>query len=284
VSRGGGTPGTGITGSTRLYAVLGDPIAQVQAPTLVNALFARQGVDAVLVPVHVQAAALATLMAGLKQIENLDGMLITVPHKATAGGFADQLSPTVELLGCTNAIRRNPDGSWRADNFDGVGFVNGLASAGHRPAGWRVALLGAGGAGSAIALSLLETGVAHLSVTDPDAARLAELRCRLESGWPGRVSTPASPAIRDADLVVNATPLGMRPDDPLPFPPQDLPDGCVVADIIMRPAKTALLAAAATLGHPVHPGAAMLHHQLDLYRAFFRLDGRGSSRDHRGIG
>jgi shikimate dehydrogenase len=274
--------GAPVTGSTRLYAVLGDPITQVQAPTLVNALFARQGVDAVLVPVHVRAAALARVIAGLKQIENLDGMLITVPHKAAAGAFADQLSRTVRLLGCTNAIRRNPDGTWRADNFDGVGFVNGLTNAGQVPAGWRVALLGAGGAGSAIALALLEAGASHVSISDPDSVRLADLHDRLRPHWPSRVSTPASPALQDADLVVNATPVGMRPDDPLPFAPQDLPNGCVVADIIMRPARTALLAAAAALGHPVHPGAAMLHHQVDLYHAFFRLDGRNAGRDDRG--
>ena len=261
-----------ITGTTRLYAVLGDPIHQVQVPSLLNPLFGQLGVDAVLVPVHARPENLAEVVRGLQRIENLDGLLITVPHKIPACRFADELSRTVTITGSTNAMRRNPDGTWLAENFDGAGFVKGLERAGHPPAGRRVSLVGAGGAGSAIAVALLDAGAAHLSIYDPDTGRLADLLSRLERHWPGRAAAVAAPALDGVDLAVNATPLGLRPDDPLPFEPEQLPPGCVVADIVMKPRETPLLKAAAALGHPVLPGFAMLHHQLDLYRAFFCLD------------
>jgi shikimate dehydrogenase len=262
----------GITGSTRLYAVLGDPIGQVRAPGLVNRLFTRLGTDAVLVPVHAVPAQLAAIVNGLKLIDNLDGLLITVPHKAAVLRYADRVSPTVALVGSANAMRREPDGQWFADNFDGTGFVASLHSAGHDPVGRHVSLVGAGGAGSAIAFALLASGVARLSVCDTDPGRLGDLLARLAAHCPGRAYGVPTPQLDGVDIAVNATPLGMRPADPLPFAPEALPPGSVVADIVMRPRETELLRAAAALGHPVHDGFGMLDHQLDAYRAFFALD------------
>lgn len=267
-----------VSGTTRLYAVLGDPVAQVRAPGLLNALFARLGTDAVLVPVHAAPEDLTEVVRGLQRIGNLDGMLFTVPHKAAALALADRASTGAAVAGSTNAMRREPDGSWYADNFDGTGFVGGLRAAGHDPAGRHVALVGAGGAGSAISAALLAAGVARLSVFDPDTERVDTLLGRLEAHWPGRAVATAAPRLADADLAVNATPLGMRPDDPLPFEPDGLPAGAVVADIIMKPPQTALLDRAERLGRPAHRGIHMLDHQLDSYREFFRLDpGRGVS-------
>ncbi|MDJ0461606.1 NAD(P)-binding domain-containing protein [Streptomyces sp. H27-C3] len=261
-----------ISGSTRLYAVLGDPVAQVRAPSLLNPLFAHLGINAVLLPVHVRPDSFADVFRGLRRMENLDGILITIPHKAAALHLADEVSPAAEAAGAVNALRREPDGRWTGENFDGIGFVSGLVAAGHLPKGKHVALMGAGGAGSAIAAALLAAGAARLSLCDPDADKLEALVARLERHWPGRTTGAAKPVLDDADIVVNATPLGMRADDPLPFSPQALRPHCVVADVIMKPRETALLKAAAALGHPILHGAHMLDHQLGLYRTFFRLD------------
>ncbi|MGC0373841.1 shikimate dehydrogenase family protein [Streptomyces sp. SAI-229] len=266
---------SGITGTTRLYAVLGDPVTQVQAPAMLNPVFAELGVDAVLVPVHVEAAHLAEVVTGLQRTGNLDGLLITVPHKIDACAFADVLSRAVQASGSTNAMRREPDGTWTAENFDGAGFVLGMAAAGHELAGRRITLVGAGGAGGAIAASVLDAGAARLHVCDPDQGKLSALLDRLAAGRPGRVTGGPAPELERADVVVNATPLGLRPDDPLPFDPALLPPGAVVADIVMKPRETPLLRAAAAAGRPVHHGAHMLSHQLDLYREFFRLGGPG---------
>ncbi|WP_406407619.1 shikimate dehydrogenase family protein [Streptomyces sp. NBC_01643] len=262
---------TGITGSTRLYAVLGDPVTQVQAPAMLNPVFAGLGLDAVLVPVHVEAADLAGVVTGLQRIGNLDGLLVTVPHKIEACAFADVLSPAVRAAGSTNAMRREPDGRWTAENFDGTGFVRGMAAAGHELAGRRVTLVGAGGAGGAIAAAVLDAGAARLQVCDPDEEKLSDLLDRLAARGRGRVAVGPAPELERADVAVNATPLGLRADDPLPFDPASLPAGAVVADIIMQPRETPLLRAATAAGRPVHHGAHMLSHQLDLYREFFRL-------------
>nr|AXL05991.1 shikimate dehydrogenase [uncultured bacterium] len=260
-----------ISGATRLYVVLGDPVTQVQSPALMNPIFARLGVDAVLVPVHARPADLDKVVDGLKRVGNLDGIFVTVPHKAAVRGLADRCAPMVEITGSANALRREPDGRWYAENFDGLGFVTGLTGAGHDPEGRHVALVGAGGAGSAIAAALLAAGVRRLSLSDVDIEKLAGLRARLDAHWPNRTVTSATPDPAGADIVVNATPLGLRPEDPLPFQLAALPAGSVVADIIMKPRETRLLREAAALGHRVHYGIGMLEGQLESYRAFFGL-------------
>ena len=261
-----------ISGTTRLYTVLGDPVAQVRSPAMMNPLFARLGIDAVLVPVHVTPDHLASVVGGLRRVGNVDGIFVTVPHKVAVVGLADRCSPMVAITGSANALRREADGSWYAENFDGSGFVTGLVGAGHDPKGSRVALVGAGGAGSAIAAALLAAGADRLSVCDPDTAKLGGLRARLDARWPGRTAVSTAPRLAGADIVVNATPLGLKPDDPLPLRPELLPAGSVVADIIMAPKETRLLREASALGHHVHYGLHMLDGQLDSYRAFFGLD------------
>lgn len=260
-----------ITGSTRLFAVLGDPVSQVQAPALLNARFAEHGIDAVLVPVHAPVARLAEIVRGLQATPNVDGLLVTVPHKVAIRRFADAEQPAVELTGSANALRREPDGAWTAANFDGVGFIDGLIAAGHDPRDWRAGLVGAGGAGRAIAVALLTAGVAQLTIHDTEADRLTALVDRLAACWPGRVHSAPPHRFGDVDVAVNATPLGLRPDDPLPFAPAGLPAGCVVADVVMKPAETALLRAAALAGRPAHHGIHMLTRQIDRYLRFFNL-------------
>ncbi len=262
-----------IGGSTRLYAVLGHPVSQVRAPGMLNPLFAELGSDAVLFPVLVPPRDLADVVRGLQRIGNLDGLLVTIPHKVDVCRYADAVSEAVALAGSANALRREPDGSWYAENFDGTGFVHGIRAAGIDPTGRQVVLVGAGGAGMAVAAALLTEGVAHLELCDRDEGRLAAVSDRLEQHFPGRVSrSTAALRLDSADLAVNATPLGLSPADPLPFDVTRLPAGAVVADIIMRPKETALLRVAAERGHRVHPGSPMLTHQLKLYRTFFRLD------------
>ncbi|MEU5278076.1 shikimate dehydrogenase family protein [Streptomyces asoensis] len=267
-------PGTSpISGTTRLYVVLGDPVAQVRAPGLLNDLFARTARDAVLVPVHVGPDGLAEVMRGLRRMRNLDGILVTVPHKIEVCRYADLLGPAAEVAGSANALRRNPDGTWLAENFDGAGFVHGLRLHGRDPGGATVALAGAGGAGRAVAAALLDAGAARLRLYDPDPVRRGDVRARLDARWPGRVTAGAEDDFDGdgVDIAVNATPLGMSPGDPPPFDLARLPRTCLVADIIMKPAETALLEAARRSGRPVVHGRHMLDSQVLLYEDFFAL-------------
>jgi shikimate dehydrogenase len=257
------------TGTTRIYAVVGNPVAQVMAPSLMNRMFLDRGVDAVMVAVQAEGESFATVMEGLKSIANLDGILVTVPHKVAACGQADRLSENAQLAQSANALRRESDGSWSADNFDGTGFVAGLSKAGHHVVGKTICLVGAGGAGVSIGPALMLAGAGQLIVTDVAEARMAALADRLAPKWPGHVRWSPGPV--SSDIIINATPIGLRPDDPLPFTIDTLAPHTIVADIIMKPAATKLLEAARARGLTTHPGLPMLAEQIELYRQFFRI-------------
>jgi shikimate dehydrogenase len=260
-----------LTGSTRLYAVLGHPVDQVMAPGLMNPLFADRHIDAVMVPVEVEPSRLGSVIQGLKAIGNLDGFLITVPHKFAICEHADRLGEAAAIAGAANALRREGDGSWSADNFDGAGFVAGLRKAGHALEGATACLVGAGGAGVSIAAALLLAGIGRLLIHDVSHGRVDDLVSRLAKQWPGKVSAVPKASMAELDFIINATPLGLKPNDPLPFEVSSLSDRTIVADIIMKPAKTKLLDQAERRGLPTHPGIHMLTEQIELYRSFFRL-------------
>jgi shikimate dehydrogenase len=259
------------TGTTRLFAHLGDPIAQVQAPMLLNQLFKQVGVDALMMAMHVRPHNLEALVDGLKRTENVDGILVTVPHKIAICELADKLSTQAALAGTANALRRDKDGAWFAENFDGLGFVAGLHAQGHAPAGRRVVLFGAGGAGAAIASALIEEGVDALTVVDTNRPKAEDLVAKLNQRKAASAIYSGAPNLGDADMVINATPIGLDPKDPTPFSVDDVPDHAVVCDIIMKPAETRLLRAAAKRGLSIHPGIHMLTPQIQLYAEFFGI-------------
>ena len=115
-----------IDGNTRVYAVIGDPVTAVRSPEWFNALFDRNGVNAVLIALQVKRGDLATVFAGLKRIGNLDGLVVTMPHKNAMCELLDELGPAARTIGAVNAARRMPDGRWQGDMFDGRGCVRGL--------------------------------------------------------------------------------------------------------------------------------------------------------------
>ena len=261
-----------ISGATRLYVILGDPIAKVRSPEAFNGAFDRHGVDAVLVPVECAPVDLATTVGGLKRMRNLDGMIFTMPHKAGARALVDQVSETGRLVGAINAARRDPGGDWRGDMFDGQGFVRGLHRQGHEPRGRRAALLGAGGAGRAIAFALAEEGVASISVHDLEPAKAVALAADLLSAYPALEPRAGPPRAGEFDLLVNATPTGMNPDDPLPWPVAGLAAGTIVGDVTTKPEITPFLAAARERGCAIVSGRDMVEGQLGALFRFFGFE------------
>jgi shikimate dehydrogenase len=261
----------GVTGRSRLLPVLGDPVAQVQAPSLLNGLLAKSGIDVVVIPAHVRRGDLDEVLPGLQKVANLAGLLITIPHKVSVLRHADVQSRAVQLAGSANAMRRQQDGSWHAENFDGAGFLAALIAGGYQPSGKHVALAGAGGAGAAVAAALLGADAARIILHDVDRVRLKQVADHLGAHWPGRITAATKQDFAAADIVVNATPVGLQPTDPLPFEPAALRPGALVADLIMEPEPTRLLHLAATLGHPVLPGKPVLQHQMELYLSYFGL-------------
>ncbi|WP_281966993.1 shikimate dehydrogenase family protein [Roseovarius nanhaiticus] len=259
---------TQITGNTNLYGILADPIHHVKTPQVMNRLFAEVGHDGVLVPFHVSADGLTDAVRGLRAIQSLAGLIVTVPHKTVIPALCDDLTEQARMVGAVNCIRRDADGKLTGAILDGVGFVEGLRGAGHDPKGLKVILAGAGGAASAIAFALAEAGVSALTIANRTEARARDLADRISAAYPDvDVSTDAS-AVAEADLVVNATSLGMREGDALPLDTSQLHNDQIVAEAIMDPAVTPLLAAAEKVGARTHPGLPMLQSQARLMAEF----------------
>jgi shikimate dehydrogenase len=258
-----------ITGATRLIGIVGDPVVQVRSPELYNPRLAKAGANAVLIPLHVPAATFERTMPALQQLGNLAGLIFTVPFKERAAAFSDEILPTGQQVGAVNAMRRAPDGRWIADMFDGAGLVRALAGIGAPPAGKRILLIGAGGAGRAIAMSLARAGTAALTLCDLDAAKLAQLASDVRRFYPDCTVTASEPAVAAGhEIVVNATPVGMSPGDGLPIPIGPLDPGCTIFDIVPKPDVTPLMAYGLEAGCKVGGGRLMVDGQADAVLEF----------------
>jgi shikimate dehydrogenase len=261
-----------ITGATRVYAILADPIHHVKTPQGINSLFQQAGVDAVMVPVHVAPTGLRKFIEGLREMQNFDGCVVTVPHKTAVISLCDALTPEAKHIGAANVLHRTAEGKLIGGMLDGEGFVAGLRSQGHEPKGLSVYLAGAGGAASAIAFALARAGVAKLTISNRSATKVEQLANRLQPLYPQLPVFIGSDDPRGHDLVVNATSLGLKDTDPLPLNTKLLQSTQLVAEIIMQPVQTALLSAALEKGCPIHYGAPMLSAQIGLMAAFMRGD------------
>jgi len=236
-----------LNGETRLFPIIGDPISYVKSPERLTSGFAARGHNGLCVPMQVPDGALASVMQGLTLIPNIDGLLITMPHKFTAYTYCATSSARSRLLKVVSVMRRNADGSWHGDMLDVLVFVKAQQDQGAQPVGVRVLLLGAGGAGSAIAITLLESGVRELIIHDTNAGRVAALLALVASLGRGRVTAgPADPT--GCDMVCNATPLGMAAGDPLPVAAALLASPMFVGDVIAGHGETPFLAAARAAG------------------------------------
>jgi shikimate dehydrogenase len=236
-----------LSGETRLFPIIGDPIIYVQSPRRLTSGFAARGHNGLCIPMQVSAADLEPVMQGLTRTPNVDGLLITMPHKFTCFAYCATSSDTAKLFGVVSVMRRNPDGSWHGDMLDGRAFVKAQIDEGAKPKGARVLLAGAGGAGSAIAIALLEAGVRELIIHDADEARTTKLLGLLSEIGRGRVRTgPPDPA--GCDLVCNATPMGMAVGDPLPVAAHLLTSSMFVGDVIAGHGVTPFLQAARDAG------------------------------------
>jgi shikimate dehydrogenase len=230
-------------GETRVHLILGDPVGQTRSPAGLTAEFAARGVNAICVPVHVTPAHFDAFVVAAQRAHNIDGLVVTIPHKFAALRHCSEASGRAKFLGAANVLWRVAADRWCGDMTDGAAMVAALQRAGCDPAGRRALVVGVGGAGSAVALALVEAGVAALTVTDVDLKRCGSLVERLALRAPVVVQAgSADPA--GCDVVVNATPAGMRPGDPLPVDPDRLAPFAVVGDLITRPAMTPLLEAA----------------------------------------
>ncbi|WP_439498154.1 shikimate dehydrogenase family protein [Bosea sp. (in: a-proteobacteria)] len=258
----------GFSGATRVYFIIGHPIAQVKSPYGMTRLLEENGKDAIMVPIDILPADVPGFVELAGRMPNCDGICITVPHKFAVVPHCRTMSKTTELLGSANVMRRNADGSWHGDMFDGPGHVGAMLKNGAQLEGKRALLIGAGGAGSAIGLALLDAGLRELAIHDADASRRDALIGKLAQAHPGKVAI-GSPDPSGFDSVSNATPAGMKEGDPLPIEIGKLAPSTFVSDVVTKPALPPLIEAARRLGCPNSTGIEMFEAETSLMLNFW---------------
>jgi len=258
-----------ISGKTTLIAHLGFPTTTFKSPMIYNPYFEDAGIDAVVMPMGVQADDYPAFLIQLFRVTNLRGALVTMPHKVTTMSLADEVTPTATIAGAASALLKRPDGSLLADMFDGAGFVRGMQRRGRNPKGASALVVGSGGVGSAIAASLAAADVSRIGLYDVNTASAEALGGRLAKHYPDlKVITGSNDPV-GWEIVVNATPMGMNPGDPLPMDMSRLDPGTFVGEVVMKQAITPFLAAAKERGCEIQVGTDMLFEQIPAYLEFF---------------
>lgn len=263
-----------ISGASRLFPIIGDPIRYVESPVWLTRTLGERGHNGICVPMQVPEGALEVAMAGLTAIPNVDGILVTMPHKFAAYAYCATSSERASLLGVVSVIRRNADGTWHGDMLDGIAFVKAQKDHGAQIEGARALLVGAGGAGSAIAIALMTSGVRELVIHDVNELRvntLVELLSGIGSGQ--ALSGPPNPV--GCDLVFNATFLGMEKGDPLPVDTSLFTDSMFVGDVVAGHGDTPLIQAAMAAGCKTATGGHMVEAVQELMADFMLGDEDG---------
>jgi shikimate dehydrogenase len=258
-----------ISGRTTLIAHLGYPTEAFKAPMIYNPFFEKAGIDAVVMPMGIQAPDYPTFLRELFKVTNIRGALVTMPHKKTTIELADEVSPTARIAGAANALLKREDGTLLADLFDGEGFVRGVRRKGRNLDHASALVIGCGGVGSAIAASLAAAGVTRMGLDDAVADAATTLGDRLSAHYPELKVSAGSADPTGYDLVVNATPLGMNEGDPLPIDMSRVAPTTFVGEVVMKTAVTPFLRAAQERGCQTQVGTDMLFEQIPAYLEFF---------------
>ena len=270
-----------INAATRLCAVYGFPIRHSASPAMHNAAFAALGLNWRYLAFEVHPDNLRAAIAGAKAMQ-FSGLNLTVPHKLLAMQIVDELDESSKTWGAVNTVRfeaRDAAGQWQplhhfsesisgeirtqGFNTDSDGIARSLREdLGLKLAGLKVLLVGTGGAGQVAALRLAMEGVAELFVTDYVIAKAEAVAEEIRKRYP-RVKVTVGFPKGEMDLLLNATPIGLKPGDASPVDEKQFPlrQARAVYDMIYKPAETKLLALAKVAGCKTSNGLGMLLHQ-----------------------
>ena len=260
-----------IDGRTKLIAHIGHPTETFKSPMIYNPFFEARKINAAVVPMGCKSEDYATFLRLVFRLTNVYGALITMPHKVATLALVDEASVSAGIAGACNAVKMDERGRLVGDMFDGEGFVRGLQRKGRRIGGASAFVAGCGGVGSAIAASMAKAGVSRLGLYDVSAHAMNELAKRLQLHYPNLEVAAGSPDPAGYDIVVNATPLGMKRDDPLPMGMDGISPSTFVGEVVMKQEITPFLAAARAKGCDYQVGLDMLFEQIPAYLEFLGL-------------
>jgi len=249
----------------KVIGIIGDPVRQVKSPAVFGDYFRAAGINAVMVPLHVGSGSFYKVLEGLRYVKNFGGAVITIPYKHEAYRMARERSPMVQDTEMANVLVPRGDDQWAAGMYDGVGLINALQKRNITIAGLRALVIGAGGAGTAIAVALQQLGqVASLGIADVDRQRAERLVLKLDN------AEIVEPNPESYQLVVNATPVGMGSNE-IPADAGRISPGSIVCDAIMDPPKTRFLREAEQNGSIIVEGKEMLFGQVEPIVRFLGL-------------
>jgi shikimate dehydrogenase len=258
-----------ISGKTKLIAHLGYPTETFKSSLIYNPYFESIGVDAVVVPMGVKSEHYVQFLPLLFRLTNVLGAVVTMPHKVATLPLVQEVSTAAKIAGACNAIRLQPDGRLLGDMFDGEGFLRGMLRKGRVVSGQRALVVGSGGVGSAIAASLAAAGVAAIGLYDVRSTTTQALAGRLRTHYPKLEIEVGVNDPKGYEIVVNATPLGMKEGDPLPIDVERISPSCFVGEVVMKEEITFFLRAAQARGCDIQVGIDMLFEQIPAYLEFF---------------
>jgi shikimate dehydrogenase len=260
-----------IDGTTKLIAHIGYPTGAFKSSMIYNPFFEARKINAVVVPMGCKSEDYAGFLKLVFRLSNVHGALITMPHKVATLELVSEASVSARIAGACNAVRIDERGLMIADMFDGEGFLRGLSRKGRQVAGSSVFIAGCGGVGSAIAASMAAAGVSRLGLHDVSAHAVDGLSGRLKAHYPNLEVITGSADPAGYDIVINATPLGLKKDDPLPIDVDRIAASAFVGEVVMREEVTPFLAAARAKGCGYQVGTDMLFEQIPAYLEFFGL-------------
>ena len=255
-----------IGGGTRLLGLMGHPVAHSLSPRMHNASFLAEGVDYVYVAMDVAPEKLPAAVEGASVL-GFRGFNLTMPHNRAILPLLDEIDEAAAVSGAVNTVVIESPEKLRGYNTDGSGFAQACGESGVALADRRVLLLGAGGAAAAIAVALVEGGTEWLRIVNRNVEHALDLAGKLrEAGKKPEVEAYGpdafDEAVSGAEVIVNATPLGMKEGDPLPVPVEYLDGGREICDAVYVPGReTALIRHARERGARVVTGQRMLLYQ-----------------------
>lgn len=245
-----------------LAGVIGWPIAHSKSPALHGHWLQRYGINGHYVPLAIKPENLAETLRSLPRM-GFVGVNVTIPHKEAVLALADVVTDRAALIGAANTLILRPDGKIHADNTDGYGFMANLRQMAPdwQPQSGPAALLGAGGAARAVLASLLDAGVPELRIANRTRLRAEQLRSEFGSRVVVFDWADTSAMVTGANVVVNATSMGMTGKPPLRVSLEGLTAGTLVTDLVYTPLDTPLLIEARQRGCITVDGLGMLLHQ-----------------------